>query len=188
MNCSASKEELYDPPPAYSTVDEPLPPSYICTITRAPSNATPRRERPVALSPKLLYYLVVTGILHLIIGSVMIFCNIRLLIQSEPFHYVGFWAGLLDLLFSVYLAFFIAGPHRSPSSLRRFRILHIVLGLIILSALILSSIELSKDYSSQWYIRSSSVYNLEILLLALLTFSFLQMSFSSFLACLHFRY
>ena len=187
MSCSVSKEELYGPPPAYSTVDEPHPPSYICTITTAP-NATPRREPTVDLSAKLTCYLVVTGILHLIIGSVMIFCNIRLIIQSEPFYYVGFWAGLLDLLFSVYLTFFIADPHRSISSLRRFRILHIVLVLIILSALILSSIELSKDYSSQWYIRSSSVYSLEILLLALLTFSFLQMCFSSFLACLHFRY
>ena len=50
--------------------------------------------------------------------------------------------------------------------------------LITIIALVLCSINLSKDYPYHWYSQSSSIYNFKILLLTLLTFSFLQVCFT----------
>ena len=196
---SLAKEEFYGSPPAYSTRDdhEHPPPSYVSAVYAIPERHTDYPQTlispvSITLSSRFSRYLLITALLHVVLGAGTLLCDIILTIMMESYSFAGIWTGILDVLMGIYLFAFIHQPQQSKLSLQRLKRLHLAMCFITSVALILSSINLAKDSCYTSYFEfdpcQSSAYRLKVVLVSFFTFTFLQLFLTFFLACFHSRY
>ncbi|CAF0741401.1 unnamed protein product [Adineta steineri] len=184
-NWSMSRDDLYGPPPAYS-LD---PPTSIYTI---PQIRNEYQERPpplpppctsIDLSTKFLRYILANGLLHILIGLTSIVCGILLFGMNESYPFTGIWAGVLCIILGIYLIIFISHSEKQISSLKRFKLIHIIACLLIIIALVLSSINLASNSCYEKYFELDqcqySAQKLKIVLVTFFAFTFLQICITS---------
>ncbi len=186
-----SKDELYGPPPAYSV--NPPPPTSIYTITetRNEYQERPSSHTSIVLSTNFLRYLLGAGLLHILIGITSIVCDILLIGMHESYPFTGIWAGVLCIIFGIYLILFMSYSEKQTYSLHRFKLIHILVCLIIIIALILSSINLASNSCYEIYYEPDqcrySTQKLKIVLVTFFAFTFLQICITSILTFVHIR-
>jgi len=186
-----SKDEIYGPPPAYSV--DPPPSIYI-----VPQRRNAYEERPtssshasIVLSTNFLRYLLGAGLLHILIGITSIVCDILLIGMHESYPFTGIWAGVLCIIFGIYLILFMSYSEKQTYSLHRFKLIHILVCLIIIIALILSSINLASNSCYEIYFEPDqcrySTQKLKIVLVTFFAFTFLQICTNFIVTFVHTR-
>lgn len=182
-----SKDELYGPPPAYSSANEyENPPSYTPSIFVVPIRdlAYERRSSAshasITLSTNFTRYLLASGLVHLVLGLTAIVCDIILTIMNESYSFTGLWTGALSIILGIYLILFMTDPEKRLCSLKRLQFLHLTMCLVAIVALILASINLASDSCYKIFLGPDrcqySAYSIKIILVVLFSTIFLQIS------------
>jgi hypothetical protein len=188
-NWPMSKNELYGPPPAYS-VDPPLP---IYTISEIQHEY---RERPsshasILLSSTFQRYLLVTSLLHILIGITAIVCDILLISMNESYSFTGIWAGVCCIILGIYLILFMSRSEKHICSLQRYKFIQLGTCLIIITALVLSSINLALNSCYKTYFEFDqcqySAQKLKIILVSFFAFTFIQICITAIMTCVYIR-
>lgn len=184
-----SDDDYYGPPPAYSV--DPPPSVYIIPNVRIQYQERPSSLIPSGFSSNFLLYLLGTGILHIFIGIAAIVCDILLINVHESYSFCGFWAGLLYIILGIYLILFMSTPKKQTCSLQRFKFIHTVAYVITIVSLILSSLNLATDFCSESYYEpyqcEHSAKKLKIMLVAIFSLTFVQISITAIVTFLYTR-
>ncbi|CAF1533925.1 unnamed protein product [Rotaria sp. Silwood1] len=181
-------DDFYGPPPAYSVT--PPPSIYVIPDTRIEYQERPLSHASIVLSSILLQYLLITGIIHILIGLASIVCDILLISMNESYSFTGFWAGVLCVALGIYLILFMSHPKKQTCSLQRFKFIHIAVCLIIIASLIFSSLNLASDFCYDTYFFQSfrceqSAKKLKIVLIAFFSFTFVQICMTAIITFVH---
>lgn len=182
-NWPMSKDEIYGPPPAYS-LNPPSPPIYtIPELHHEYQERSSHSSHEFILSTKFLRYLLGIGVLHILIGIITIVCDILLISMNESYSFPGLWAGVACIILGIYLILFMSDSRKQKISLKRFKLMHIAICLIIITALVLASINLSTNSCPPMYFQldqcQNSAQQLKMILVTFFAFTFVQICITS---------
>lgn len=194
-----SKNEIYGPPPAYSSRNDyenppPSPPSYTQSIYVIPVNDLQYQERlachaSIILSRKFTRYLLGTGIVHMLIGLAAIVSDILLTIMNESYSFTGLWTGALSILLGIDLILFMSRSNIRICSLQRLQFINVAMCLVAIVALILTSINLASDSCYKVFLGpdrcQTSSHLIKIILVTLFSLTFIQICITTLLIFVH---
>jgi hypothetical protein len=150
-NWPVSKDDLYGPPPAYSSTRHfERPPSYTPSVYVVPVEDLNYQERDVShtivhLSTRLTRYLLGTGLVHMIVGVAAIICDVTLTVMNQSYSFAGLWTGASSIILGIYIIIFISQQDKHICSFERLRLFHCTIGVLSIAALVLASINLASD-------------------------------------------
>ncbi|CAF3529102.1 unnamed protein product [Rotaria socialis] len=199
-NWAISKDDLYGPPPAYSSRNNyenspPIPPpSYSPSIYVIPVRDLQYQERlschASIILPKIFTrYLLGTGLVHMVIGLAAIVSEIILTIMNESYSFTGLWSGALIILLGIDLILFMSRSNMRICSLQRLQFVHMAMCLVSIVALILTSINLASDSCYKLFLgpdrcENSSV-SIKIVLVILFSFTFVHICITTVLTFIY---